>query len=433
MDQNQATKFSSNLEEENYRLKNSIQELSILNEIASAVSSTLALNKIIELIVKKCIKHLHVEQCSVTLLDIKSPSSDFHTLVRKADETLYDHAYRLDDQLTGWMILNKKPLMVNDCKNEKRLNLSADAYNKIASLISVPLINKGKLIGLLNVFNKKDGEQFRTDDERLLSIIAAQSANVIENARLLEEEKKLHAMEEEMRFAREIQLNLLPKNIPQLSGYEIAAVSLPAREVGGDYYDFITIDENKTAFCLGDVTGKGLPAAMLVANVQATLRGQLIFNSPACECLQRSNILLYNSTDSTKFVTLFLGIIDVSTNRITYCNGGHDFPYFIKNNGEVKRLCTGGVLLGSFPELSYDEEIIEMDSGDLLIISSDGITEARCSSEEMFGEDKLLEIIKAERNQSSNIILEKVIEKVNAFAKNVPQFDDMTLIIIRKL
>lgn len=248
MDQNQATRFSSKLEEENYRLKNSIQELSILNEIASAISSTLSLDKIIELIVKKCIKHLHVEQCSVTLLDIESQSSDFHTFVRKADETLYDHAYRLDDQLTGWMILNKKPLTINDSKNEKRLSLSADAYKKITSLTSVPLINKGKLIGLLTVFNKKDGEQFRTDDERLLSIIAAQSANVIENARLLEEEKKLHAMEEELKLAREIQINLLPKIIPQIPDSYNLNVMFSIRSLK-QFESFIFLTQLSINFC----------------------------------------------------------------------------------------------------------------------------------------------------------------------------------------
>jgi phosphoserine phosphatase RsbU/P len=423
---------NSSLEEENRRLRISIQELSILNEIAAAISSTLSLNNVIELIVKKCIKHLHVEQCSITLLDLKSESSDFHTMVRKADETNYDHVYRLDEQLTGWMILHKKPLTINDSRNEKRLNLSADAYKKIRSLITVPLINKGKLIGLLNVFNKREEGQFETDDERLLSIIAAQSASVIENARLLEEEKKLHAMEEELKLAREIQLNLLPKQIPQIPGYEIAAISIPAKEVGGDYYDFIKMDENKTAFCLGDVTGKGLPAAMLVANLQATLRSQILFDTSCSESLKRSNLLLHQSTDPSKFVTLFLGIIDLKTNVIRYSNAGHDYPIFISSNGEVKRLQTGGLLLGCLPSSEYSEALIDFNDGDLLCMYSDGITEAMNSTKQEFGEENLIGLIKEHHTKTADEISRMILNSIRVHVKEEPQSDDITVMVIKR-
>ena len=285
--------INSRLEEENRRLRISLQELSILNEIAAAISSTLALNKIIDLIVSKCVKHFHVEQCSVTLLDKKKDQSNFQTMIRKADESKINVAYRLDNQIVGWIMLNKRPITVNDITSDKRFFSTPEIESKIRSFISVPLMIKGQLTGIITVFNKKDSKEFSNEDERLLGIIASQSAHVIENARLHEDEQKLLAFREELKHAAEIQKNLLPNKIPTINRYDIYAHNLPAKEVGGDYYDFIRIKDNKIAFCLGDVTGKGLPASLLMANVQATLRSQILFDNPCNEAMNRANILLF--------------------------------------------------------------------------------------------------------------------------------------------
>jgi sigma-B regulation protein RsbU (phosphoserine phosphatase) len=182
------------------------------------------------------------------------------------------------------------------------------------------MIIKGRMIGILTLFNKESAEGFTEADQRLLTIIAGQSANVIENSRLFEEEKKLMQIQQEIQVASEIQKNLLPQEIPSIKGYDIYAINIPAREVGGDYYDFIKISETKTAIALGDVSGKGLPASMLMANLQATLRGQLLFCNCAKDCIKRANNMLFKSTDTSKFVTLFFGILDTEKHTLTYCN-----------------------------------------------------------------------------------------------------------------
>ena len=181
---------------------------------------------------------------------------------------------------------------------------------KIRCLLSVPMIIKGKMIGILSLFKKESDASFTDSDQRLLSIIAAQSANVIENSRLFEEEKKFIQRQKEIQVASGIQKNLLPQEIPVIIRYDIYAVNIPAQEVGGDYYDFVKISGTKTAIAAGDVSGKGLPAAMLMANLQATLRGQLLFCNSLNDCIKRANNLLYKSTDISKFVTLFIGILD---------------------------------------------------------------------------------------------------------------------------
>ena len=210
------------LEQENLRLRRAVEELSVLNEIATAISSTLTLNQIVDLIVEKCVKHLKVEQAAVMLLREETKDKPFQTMIRRADTTAHFLPYRLDAQLTGWMLKNQKALVINDFKNDNRFSGIDERTFPIRSLLSVPLLSKGQMIGLLTVFNKKLEQGYSNEDQRLLSIIATQSAQVIENARLIEEEKALYQMQKEMQMAYDIQVNLLPKASPKLEGYEIA-------------------------------------------------------------------------------------------------------------------------------------------------------------------------------------------------------------------
>lgn len=358
------------LAEENKRLRLAIEELSVLNDIATAIASTQSLTEVVNLIIQKCVKHLKVEQGAVMLLDEQDPSKPLHTIVRKQDSQANVLPYRLDNQLVGWMIKNKTALLINELARDHRFRDIGDFELSIRSLLSVPLILKGRMIGLIAVFNKKEDAMFSADDLRLLSIIATQSAQVIENARLYQEEQALLKLQEEMRMAREIQINLLPTTPPKIPGYDIAARTIPAKEVGGDYFDFLQLNDHLLAFGVGDVSGKGMPAALLMANLQATLHGQVA----AGVCIEKSNTLLFHGIDSTKFATLFFGILDSKTNELCYCNAGLDFPFLIRTNKTVDRLKTGGVVLGFVPHFSYNEDRIAINLGDVLLLNSDGIT-----------------------------------------------------------
>ena len=423
----------SSLQSENANLRKAVQELSVLNDIASAINSTNSLNSIITLIVNKCIKHLHVEQCVVMLLDKEDKNSEFHTMIRCADDTKLNLPFRLDTQLSGWMIQYKKPLLINDLSNDKRFLIQDRTDMPIKSLLCTPLLAKGELIGLISVFNKKHDEVFKNNDERLLSIIASQSASVLENARLYEEEQQLLGMKEEMRLARNIQLNLLPNELPIIDGYEIVATSIPAKDVGGDYYDFVELPENKLAFCLGDITGKGLPAAMLMSNLQATLRGQILNNKKPCECITNANKLLYNSTEPDKFATLFYGVLDHQNDKISYCNAGHDNPIIITGGRDLKHINTGGLLMGALSESTYEEDELTLNSGDALVVYSDGITEAMNENEEEFTLERLERIVKKNIEISANELHNLIYKEVKTHTKNAVQSDDITLLIIKKL
>lgn len=414
------------------KLKLAVKELSVLNDIATAVSTTNDLNQVIELIVHECVNHLNVEQGAIMLLDPAETDDQFRTIVCEIDTDTDIVPYHFGVQLSDWMIKNQIPLLINDFPNDNRFtNLSGEEF-PINSILSVPLKTKGKLIGVLNVFNKISKDGFSPNDQRMLSIIATQSAQVVENARLYDEEQSLKKIEEELNFATDIQTNLLPKSNPQIDGFDIAGKSIPAKEVGGDYYDFISIDENKNAICLGDISGKGLPAAMLMANLQATLRGQAIFSSSSGECLTRANKLLYRSTDRQKFATLFYGILDSPKDIFHFSNAGHDPPFFIDSNKQVTRLTKGGTVLGFMEEYQFEEDSIKLNTGDTVIIYSDGITEALNEQDEEFGEERLLAIIKDSILLKAVNIIEAVFDAVKAFVQDVPQSDDITIVVIKK-
>jgi sigma-B regulation protein RsbU (phosphoserine phosphatase) len=231
------------LEEDNRRLRKAIEELSILNELARVISSTMDSQAVMETIIKRSVKAIGAEQGAITLVE-ESASTPFKTLIRAANSS-HEHAkLRIDQNIVGWMIIHKKPLLSNDVPNDetfKMFRMSSAA--SIGSLLCVPLLVKSKLIGILTVFNKKNNQKFTEDDQRLLAIIATQSAQVLETARLYEQEQAKLALERELDAAREIQKSLLPREVPELPGMDVAARSIPALEVGGDYYDFIPLGD----------------------------------------------------------------------------------------------------------------------------------------------------------------------------------------------
>lgn len=420
------------LREENQKLKTAVEELAILNDIATAITSTQSLEKIIEQIVQRCIKHLRVEQGVVMLFDEQDIEKPFQTMIREQDSSSNILPYRFDSQITGWMLKNKSPLLINNLMTDSRFKFADETNLPVKTLLSVPMSVKGRMTGLLTLFNKKSESGFSSDDQRLLSIIAAQSAHVIEHARLLQKEQELLRMEEEYKMAKEIQLNILPKKIPSIEGYDIFAINIPAREVGGDYYDFIKLPGNRIAFCLGDITGKGLPAAMLMANLQATLRGQALTQKNVSDNIKNSNLLLFNSTAENRFATLFYGELDFINHTITYCNAGHEAPISLLQN-KITRLTEGGLLLGCFDFAEFEQVTRKIEPEELLVIYSDGVTEAMNSKTEEFGEDKLLDIIKSNLNFSAKELIEKIVAEVKAHSIKVEQSDDITLMVLKRI
>ncbi|MFQ5675879.1 MAG: GAF domain-containing SpoIIE family protein phosphatase [bacterium] len=419
------------LKDENYRLKKSIEDLWTINQLARIISSTMPVNQIMDKVISVSVKAIGASQGTISLLHEEETNDPFKTLVRKVDETHFTKKYRLDDDLSGWMLKHRKPLMISDFSKDATFKSSHEKVQNIKSILSVPLLCKGSLIGVLNLFNKKVEREFSKDDQRLLSIIASQSAQVIENARLYEQEKQLLQFEQELEMARSIQGRLLPKEFPNLKGFDVAGVSYAAKEVGGDYYDFIDLGNGKLGIALGDVSGKGIPAALLMANLQATLRNQALSHGSTVECVEKANHFLYLNTESNKFATLFYGVLDCKKGSFNYVNAGHNFPYHLLNNGRFNVLETGGLLVGMLPDSTYEQEKIQVSKGEVVVIYSDGITEAESESDELFGEERLQRIIKESKELGSADIMNRIYEEIKAFQGDRKQTDDITLVVIK--
>ena len=419
------------LQAENTRLRLAVEELSILNEISTAVSSTSSLDETVDLIVQKCVKHLKVEQGAVLLFDKLDAASSLKTMVRKVDAEAGEIPMRLGDQITGWMIKNQKPLLVSDFDQETRFR-APSGRGGIQSLLAVPMKLKGRLIGVVNVFNKKGGTGFSAGDQRLLSIIATQSAQVVENARLMEEQKALEILQEELRLARQIQENLLPKGPPELDGYEVAGLSEPAKRVGGDYFDFLPLGPGRVGLCLADVSGKGITAALLMSNVQATIRSQSRMAADAGACVARSNDMLHASTDSDKFVTMFYAVLDTQRNRLEYCNAGHNPPVMLAGGNGTALLETGGPVLGVLPGFPYQRGEVEFSPGETLLVYSDGFSEAMNGHLEEFTDERIRASAAEAAGLAPGPMLDALLQEVTEFRGEAPQADDMTIMAVRR-
>lgn len=251
---------------------------------------------------------------------------------------------------------------------------------------------------------------------------------------LIAEQRQRQRLEHELTIAREVQAQLFPKERPVIRGVEIEAVCRPASVVSGDYYDFLPLAPGRLGIALGDVSGKGISAALIMASLQAALRSQALFNGhgPGSteEIVARLNRHLYSSTSDDRFATFFYGVYDATTRRLEYTNAGHPPPLCI-NAGQVQRLSTGGTVLGIFGDRCYESQILAVAPGSLFIAYSDGLTEAENSTGEEFGEERVLETALRLHHAPASVVLKNLLEAVNHWTGTTEQSDDLTLIVAR--
>jgi serine phosphatase RsbU (regulator of sigma subunit) len=252
-----------------------------------------------------------------------------------------------------------------------------------------------------------------------------------------EEAIERERLERELETAREIQEKLLPHEMPIVSGFEITGTSLPSQQVGGDYFDFLDIGNGQLGVAIADVSGKGIPAALLMANLQASLHAQIFQPGEVAEVAYRINNLLYRSTDAHMFVTFFYGILDRQKSIFTSTNAGHNQPLLFRSDGRIERLREGGLILGFQPDVHYDQQTVTIRPGEVIVLYTDGITEAADPSSEMvtddlFGVERLVEVIRANLDRSAREIQSAILEAIARHTSNAPQYDDITLVVIKR-
>lgn len=422
---------SDQLRLENKRLQRAVQELSMLNDLARDLGASLDADKIMGKIVRRALRAVDASQGVVTLVDSRERTT-LKTLVRTTSESGERRPFHLNESVLGWMMINKSPLMLNDPRSDDRFR-GVKWDESVMSMLAAPLMVKSRLTGVITVYNKRHDESFSDDDQRLLSIIAAQSAQIVENARLAEDERALIHVREELRLAHDIQVALQPGESPHVPGYDMDGVSVPARTVGGDYLDFIELGKDRTAVVVGDVSGKGLPASLLMANVQATLRGQAVWCDSVSQCVSRANELLCRSVKRGNFVTLFYGVLEHDTHKLKFSNAGHNRPFLVNPGSRPVMLEKGGLVLGVKNDFVYVEDEIEMLPGSVLCIYTDGISEAMNTRREEFTEERLAAVLEESSNRSAREIRDAILSAVGEFVAGAPQHDDQTILILKRV
>ncbi len=297
-------------------------------------------------------------------------------------------------------------------------------------------IRKGEWVEIESKRNRKDGSSM--DVSILCAPIVYNDKQIGDYAiyrditeRKKAEEARMRA-ETEARTAREIQMNFLPDSNPVIPGYAVAGKSIPAANVGGDYYDFIRLDDHRIVIGLGDVSGHGLPSALVMANLQATIRSQATFDADPARCLERANRLLFHSTDTHTFVSLFYGILDTRKHLLTYANAGQNWPVVFRSAGTQQRLMNHGLVLGVREDTTYEIEEVPLRPLDRVLFYSDGVSEAMNERRELFGDDRLLEAVLS-CGAVPEAAIEKIIGTVNAYVGTAPQHDDMTVILLDRV
>ncbi len=341
--------------------------------------------------------------------------------------------------------------IVNDVMGDpRRINAVID----VRSLVCAPLKVGEKVIGVMMLASTLP-MAYEARELKLLNTLALHAATAIENARLFErtvqagyERERLLALnkaaevaragyERELELAATIQADLFPAQLPAVAGYDLAARNRPARRCGGDYYDAIpagTGGDASVLLCVADVSGKGLPASLLMSHMQATLRALLGRTASLQDLAGHAHDLLHGSTADNKYVTAALLELTPATGRASYVSAGHINSLVVKRNGDVVLLGSTGAPLGLLPPgLPYETTRIDIEAGDCLILCSDGVSDAQNASDDEFGESRLTAIVREARHESSAAIVAKVFTAIDAFAGAAPQFDDITLLVLRRL
>jgi serine phosphatase RsbU (regulator of sigma subunit)/pSer/pThr/pTyr-binding forkhead associated (FHA) protein len=342
--------------------------------------------------------------------------------------------FRISKTIRDQVLLERRSLLVRDTSADDMFAMQASiVLQRVKSFMAVPLQTNEKVIGLIYVDQPDITREFTAEDLNLLTVMANVAAIRIEHARLNEVEQAERLMAKELSQAGEIQRRLLPSKAPTIPGLDLGGYNLPCRTVGGDYYDFFPLENGRVGLVVGDVAGKGMPAAMLMSSLQARLQILLEANENPAAVVQRLNKAISANCPDNRFITFFLAIVDTNTGLIRYCNAGHNPPLLLRAGGFPEKLEGGGIILGILPIAQYTEHQATMQSGDTLVLFSDGVSEAMPAGvDEEFGEMRIAMSVMNRASQSPNQIISGIMEDLQGWCAGAPYADDVTILIAKR-
>ncbi len=414
------------------KLQMQIRRLESLMEASKMLNSTLNLDRLLKLILELATKNLHADRGTIYLVD--NARKELWSKVLKGHE-LVEIRLPIGMGIAGHVAKTGKTINLQDAWKDKRFFAGFDIRSgyRTKTMLCKPLKNRGgKIIGVFQIINKKDGV-FMKDDEHFLDAFSDHVSIAVENAQLHEAMIEKERMEKEIEIAASIQRALLPKHLPAIPMYDLDAVAMPCKSVGGDYYDIIQLDQDRFVLVVADVAGKGVPAALLVSTLQASLHAYIQMGGDLPELVRRLNNVVYKNTSPERFITLFACVLDARNHLLTYINAGHNYPFCI--NGRTKdvlALAEGGLPLGMFPNATYQEGTMVVRPDDLLVFYTDGVTEAKNKTFADYGDDRFKKCIEQFSTLDAKSVKTSILSDIHSFTGAEPQSDDLTLLVVKR-
>lgn len=409
--------------------RDELDRLRKLVEASKLINSSIEPDTLFASILTVARNELHVERGTLYFVD--DQKQEIWTKI--AGELANEIRLPIGKGLAGTVAASGEAVILHDAYEDSRFDRSLDQKTgyRTRSMLCVPIKNRGeRIVGVLQLLNKTNGS-FGSRDLEFLNGISDHMAIAMENATLHMELLEKQRMEQELALGREIQSRLLPAAPVDVRGVELGALSLPCYEVGGDYFDFIELPDGDLGLAIGDVSGKGVSAALIMSSVQAALRVAAPIEDDLARLVARLNALIFRSARGRKYATFFFGRYSPSTGLLRYVNAGHNPPYITTADG-LTEIGSTGRPIGLLPESSYTEGTIELPHGSTLFLYTDGLNEAADPDEVEFGNDELRALFLAQRNQATNDIPSRVLAAVTAFERGAKATDDKTIVVMRR-
>ena len=406
----------------NLQLDERIQQLKTLFDIAQGLSATLDSDKIVKLLTYALMGQMLVYHYAIVI----QRNGDLQKIDCKG--FLQDTIENVSTELSKYPVLESAAII--DAIEPKALK---DQLWKIGARIFIPLRHQNQNIGYILLGEKINKQKYTDIDVEFLTTLVNQAVISIENARLFKETLEKQRIEQELQVAKTIQTKLLPREIITVPGYDIWGINKSSKEVGGDYYDVIPISDSTMALAIADVSGKSVPAALLMANLQAGLRSLIREDIPLNQIVGRLNNLIHQNTDLDKYITFFVGILNTHSHDFSYVNAGHNPPMFLHPDGNLDLLDVGGIILGMIPDYHYETGKIKFQPKDILICYTDGVNEALDRKEDEYGEERLQKFIIGNNKLGAKTLAEGLVADILKFSEGAPQYDDITLLISKRI
>jgi sigma-B regulation protein RsbU (phosphoserine phosphatase) len=404
----------------------------VIGAVSQALIYHMPLDKLLEHIMDVLIEHLPMDR-GVLMLKSEATQALEPKVVRVQNGALRSQSIFVSQTIVNTALERNSAILISDIQADEGLRAQASVVQaQIHSAMCVPLWNNQDIIGLIYCDRASLLEQFAEDDLRLLTLLANLAAVKIENARLYEEAIKATLAEREMALAVEVQKNFLPREEPDFAPYDISGSARACRHVGGDYYDYLPVDEDRLAVVIADVSGVGVSASLLMASLRGALHERFPSDFDLSDLAAKLNDFVYASSDSHCFISLFLAVFDRRAHEAVYVNAGHNPPLLVRAGGPNETLEPTGLCLGMFPAQAYEERRVALAPQDVLCLYTDGIVESRKAEVEEYGDARLAEKVRELRGLKAGEIMERVFDDVFSFSGCAEAGDDMTLVVIKR-